>query len=111
MTLEETNIDGAEVLRLIGEADLAAVPELQEKLAEKRDAGTDLLILDFAKTTFVNTPVWALIVEYYQFTLKEKKHFALAGLGGRVLASFEIVQLGKFIDHFSNVEEAIAAKR
>ncbi|MEM9479871.1 MAG: STAS domain-containing protein [Verrucomicrobiota bacterium] len=111
MTLEEENRDSAEVLHLIGEADLAAVPAIQEKLKAKMKAGTDLLVVDFSQTTFVNTPVWALVVEYYQFTLKKKKAFALSGLEGRVLASFDIVRLGEFVDHYPTIDEAIAAKK
>ncbi len=111
MTLEEETRDSAEVIRLIGEADLAAVPMIQGKLKEKMKANTDFLVIDFGQTTFVNTPVWALVVEYFQYTHKKKKTFALAGLEGRVLASFEIVRLGEFVDHYPTVDEAIAAKK
>ena len=62
MTLEEESRDSAEVLHLVGEADLAAVPAIQGKLREKMKSGVDLLIIDFSQTTFVNTPVWALVV-------------------------------------------------
>ena len=111
MTLEEEFRDPAEVIHLIGEADLAAVPVIQGKLREKMKAGVDLLVVDFSQTTFVNTPVWALVVEYFQHTLKNKKAFALSGLEGRVLASFDIVRLGEFVDHFPTIDEAIAAKK
>ena len=110
MTLEEESRDSAEVLHLVGEADLAAVPAIQGKLREKMKSGVDLLIIDFSQTTFVNTPVWALVVEYFQHTLKKKKTFALSGLEGRVLASFDIVRLGEFVDHYPTIDEAIAAK-
>jgi anti-anti-sigma factor len=109
MTVTEQSESGVEVLVLEGEADLAAAPAIQARLKAKRAAGAAALVLDFTGTTFVNTPVWALVVEHFQHARETGTGFALAGLGGRVLASFELVRLGDFIDHFPSVPEAVAA--
>jgi len=101
--------DGGVVVELEGEADLATVPEFQRLLRDLAKASQTWLVVDFAKVTFVNTPVWAVVVEYYQHAVKSKTRLALAGLQARVAASFNIVRLGDFISHFSTVEEAVAA--
>lgn len=94
-------------MSLRGDADLAAVPVIQEHLHAAMAEMVPYLVIDFTGTDFVNTPVWALVVEYYQHTLKTGTRLALAGLHGRVLASFEIVRLGEFVKSHATVEEAL----
>jgi anti-anti-sigma factor len=108
MTIEETTVGEVSVISMHGDADLAAVPAIQEKLHAKMRGDDCGLVLDFSNTSFVNTPVWALVVEFYQHTLTSGSSFALAGMTGRVLASFEIVRLGEFVSFFGTVEEAAA---
>ncbi|MFC5454354.1 STAS domain-containing protein [Prosthecobacter fluviatilis] len=99
----------AVVIELEGEADLATVPEFQKVVREQMKAGVRRLIIDFAKVTFVNTPVWAVVVEYFQHASSAGTEFALTGIQGRVDASFKIVRLGDFITHLPTVEAALDA--
>jgi anti-anti-sigma factor len=108
MNLQERNEEDTLVVEIEGEADLSTVPQFQALMREKMKEGHPRLIIDFSKVTFVNTPVWAVVVEYYQHSHKAKSEFALAGLQDRVEASFNIVRLGEFIPHFPTVEEALA---
>ncbi len=107
MIVTEKREGDARVLGLQGDADLAAVPAIQERLHAAMEETVSYLVVDFSGTDFVNTPVWALVVEYYQHTLKTGTRLALAGLHGRVLASFEIVRLGEFVKSYASVEEAL----
>jgi anti-anti-sigma factor len=99
----------AVVIELEGDADLATVPEFQKVVREQMKAQVKRLIIDFTKVTFVNTPVWAVVVEYYQHASGAGTEFALTGIQGRVEASFKIVRLGDFITHLSTVEDALNA--
>jgi anti-anti-sigma factor len=108
MTVTQHPLGEAWLVEVAGEADLAAVPELRRLLDARRHAGTRSLIADLSGLTFVNTPVWALFIEYYQWAAKTGGRIAIAGLQGRALASFETVHLGAFIPHFPTVEEALA---
>lgn len=99
----------AVVIELEGDADLATVPEFQKIAREQMKAGVKRLIMDFSKVTFVNTPVWAVVVEYYQHAIGAGTEFALTGIQGRVEASFKIVRLGDFITHLPTVDEALNA--
>lgn len=99
----------AVVIELEGDADLATVPEFQKVVREQMKTGVKRLIIDFTKVTFVNTPVWAVVVEYFQHASGAGTEFALAGIQGRVDASFKIVRLGDFITHLPTVEAALNA--
>lgn len=99
----------AVVIELEGDADLATVPEFQKLVREQMKAKVKRLIIDFTKVTFVNTPVWAVVVEYFQHASGAGTEFALAGIQGRVEASFKIVRLGDFITHLATLEEALRA--
>lgn len=110
MNLEQRQLEsGAAVIELEGEADLAAAPEFESAVREQMNKNPQLLVVDFAKVTFVNTPIWAVVVEYYQHATKNDLKFALSGLQGRVEASFNIVRLGEFIQHFPTVDDAVTA--
>lgn len=102
-------LPNAVVIELEGDADLATVPEFQKIVREQMKAGVKRLIIDFSKVTFVNTPVWAVVVEYYQHATGAGTEFALSGIQGRVEASFKIVRLGDFITHFPTLDEALNA--
>jgi anti-anti-sigma factor len=108
MTVTQQPLADAWLIEIAGEADLAAVPDLKRLLDARRRAGTQVLIADFSNVTFVNTPVWALFIEFYQWTMKSGGRLAIAGLQGRALASFETVHLGAFIPNFPTVEAALA---
>lgn len=99
----------ATVIELEGEADLATVPDFQNLVREQMKANVKRLIIDFAKVTFVNTPVWAVVVEYYQHATGVGTEFVLTGIKGRVEASFKIVRLGDFILHLPTVEDGLNA--
>ena len=109
MNLQETNDERGAVIRLAGEADLAGVPLFQEKMREKAEAAEPRLVVDFSEVTFVNTPIWAVLVEYYQATTKNGTALAVAGLQERVAASYEIVRLGDFIPVYATPDEALDA--
>lgn len=99
----------ATVIELEGEADLATVPQFQQLVREQMKANVKRLIIDFSKVTFVNTPVWAVVVEYYQHASGAGTEFALTGIQGRVEASFNIVRLGAFVTHLPTVQDALDA--
>ncbi len=107
MKLEQRTLEnGVIVMELEGEADLAAAPELQAAVRGVMEQKPRLFIIDFAQATFVNTPIWAVLVEYYQFANAQSLGFAVSGLAGRVAASFEIVKLDSFIPSYPTIEAA-----
>ncbi len=99
----------AVIIELEGAADLATAPEFQALVREQMEAGVKRLIIDFTKVTFVNTPIWAVVVEYFQHSTNAGTEFALTGIQGRVETSFNIIRLGDFIPHLPTVADALKA--
>ena len=109
MNLTERQLEnGGYLISLEGEADLAAAPEFQASVRKVIGLSVPFLIVDFSQTTFVNTPIWAVLVEYYQHANANGSKLAVTGLEDRVLDSFNVVQFGEFISHYPSVEEALA---
>jgi anti-sigma B factor antagonist len=111
MTLTQHDLGHAWCVALAGEADLAAVPAVQAALRQCRTAEKRALIVDLRDVTFVNTPIWGLLIEHYQWAQQHGAKIAVAGMQGRALASFEIVQLGAFLPHFPTRDAAAEALR
>ena len=109
MNIQERTEHGVLVVSMNGDADLATVPAFQELMRAKMKEKQPRLVVDFSEVTVVNTPVWAVVVEYYQHSRKEGTEIALAAMQDRVAASFNIVRLGDLIPHFATVEEALSA--
>ena len=109
MTIEALEEERGHLVVLEGEADLSAVPSFQSIIREKIAAQVSSLVVDFSKVTFVNTPIWAVLVEYFQHTSQTGAKFAIAGLGARAEASFTIVRLDEFIPRYATVDEAFEA--
>tara|TARA_R110002096_G_scaffold159011_7_gene324643 strand:- start:2322 stop:2660 length:339 start_codon:yes stop_codon:yes gene_type:complete len=110
MNLTKRQADnGGAIIELEGDADLAAAPVFQEAVEGVIADNPPFLVIDFSKSTFVNTPIWAVVVQYYQHTTKENTGMAVSGLQGRVAASFGVVRLGEFISTYDTTDEAVAA--
>jgi len=109
MERTERTIQGVHVVALSGEADLTAVPELQRRTRELSAQEIPALLIDFADVTFVNTPIWAVVVECYQKSQQTGAGFAISGMTEGVQASFDIVRLGEFIAHYKTEAEATSA--
>ena len=109
MNIESLQEERGHLVVLNGEADLSAVPSFQSIMREKIAENVTPLVVDFSNVTFVHTPIWAVLVEYYQHTTDTPAKFAIAGLRDRVEASFTIVRLDEFIPHYATVDEAFEA--
>jgi anti-anti-sigma factor len=109
MNLTERKEREVTVIELEGEADLATVPAFQTTMRDKMKENLEHLLLDFTRVTFVNTPVWAVVIEYFRHAQENESTLAVVGLRDRVEASFNIVRLGDFIPHYATANEALDA--
>ena len=109
MNLTERTEKSVTIIELEGEADLATVPSFQKTMRDRMKDNLDHLLLDFSNVTFVNTPVWAVVIEYFRHAQENGSTLAVVGLKDRVEASFNIVRLGDFIPSYDTAGEAINA--
>ncbi|MEM7696822.1 MAG: STAS domain-containing protein [Verrucomicrobiota bacterium] len=109
MKISERNEQGVPIVSIDGDADLAVVPAFQKLMREKMQQKLPRLVVDFSNVTFANTPIWAVVVEYYQHARKTGSEICLAAMQDRVAASFNIVRLGDLIPHYETVADALAS--
>ena len=109
MNIETPEDERGHLVVVRGEADLSAVPPFQSIMRAKAAEQASPLVVDFSDVTFVNTPIWAVLIEYYQHSNDSSAKFAIAGLQERAEASFKIVRLDEFIPFYKTVDEAFDA--
>ena len=103
--------ENLQVVRLKGEIDLAASPELRESLQQHARAKCPALVLDFREVSYIDTSGLATIVEYLKHARAFDGRVALAHLSEQVRTIFELVRLHEFLPIYSTVAEASAALR
>ena len=107
--MPERGDDELQILRLKGEIDLAASPELRESLQQHAKAKCRALLLDFREVSYIDTSGLATIVEYVKLARGFDGRVALAHLSEQVRTIFELVRLHEFLPIYSTVAEAAAA--
>lgn len=84
---------GASVLRLRGEIDLHASPQLREVLLKASGEGKTPLLVDFTGVEYIDSSGLATLIEYLRGGNGQKRQLALFGLQSRVRMVFELVRL------------------
>ncbi len=98
--------DGAVVVRVGGELDLATAPRLKRALAEVLGAGTSQVVLDMTAVTFIDSTALGVLVGV-QRNLPADARLAIAGSGSDVVNVFELTGLDSTFDMFATVEQAL----
>ena len=60
------------------------------------------LFIDLTETSFINSPVWAIIT---LFCRRQKSEVAIIGMSERIKGSFEMMGLQKELKTFATLEE------
>ncbi len=111
MEITETEENGVVDLRLSGEIDLHASPELRVRLHEIAERGTPALVIDFSGVAYIDSSGLATLVEYVREAKAHDGKLALHGLQPKVKMVFELVRLNELFAIQPDKESAIAAVR
>ena len=102
-------VGGPSILELEGEFDLDTVPEIDRFL--RRNLGPlyhqDHLVIDLARTTFVDSSFIAFLVRLSAAQRAERRELLLARPGGQVRRILCIVGLPNVVPVFETVEAAV----
>lgn len=109
MQAREFEEDGLFIIALEGEIDLACSPELREILDVHAKARRNVLILDFAKVSYVDSSGLATLVEYVRKVQDFGGKLALATVNTRVRTILDLVRLSEIFPIFPTVAEAKVA--
>ena len=109
MQIEKLDANGLTTLKISGEIDLHASPELRTALMTCAKAKTPCLLLDFTDVGYIDSSGLATLIEY----VRESEPFAgkmgLFGLQKKVRTIFDLVRLNELFSIGSSADEVLAA--
>lgn len=109
MEVTESSEDGIKTLRLGGEIDLHASPELRKLLQAEKEAGQPALLLDFTDVSYIDSSGLATLIEYCRECSTYDGRLVLYGLAPKVKMVFELVRLNELFTIRESREEAVSA--
>jgi len=101
--------EGAVVLRPIGDIDLSRSPVLRERLRQNLEARPARLVVDLAKTTYMDSSGVATLVEALTIARRNSTLLILCAMQERVRSVFEIARLDSVFRIEPDVESALTA--
>jgi len=111
MQIEHLESGQATTLKLSGEIDLHASPDLRKRLQDCIHSKTPSLLLDFTEVSYIDSSGLATLIEYVRESSDFGGKMALFGLQKKVRAIFDLVRLNElFLISGTAEEAALAAK-
>jgi len=98
------------VLPLEGEIDLHVSPEVAQSLRTIITKRPNVVIVDLAKVTYIDSSGLAVLIEGMQKIQEYGGIFAVAGVQESVQHIFEIARLDQVFKIFPDIDTALAAK-
>lgn len=109
MQIEKLAADGVTTLKISGEIDLHASPELRESLLACARVQVPLLLLDFTEVVYIDSSGLATLIEYVRESESYAGRLGLFGLQKKVRTIFDLVRLNELFVICNSHEEALAA--
>lgn len=106
--LDVTERDGAAVLAVSGEVDVATVPRLREQLHGLVAQGTNRIIVDLDGVDFLDSTGLGVLVGALKRVRSNDGELALVCTQPRIRKVFEVTGLTKVFSLFDSVDEAVA---
>lgn len=108
MRIEKYQTDGVPTLKLEGEIDLHASPELRFALANCVTEKNPYLLLDFQGVTYIDSSGLAVLIEHMKASAGFGGKIGLFGVPKKVLMVFEIVRMDKMFCIGTDVRSTLA---
>lgn len=105
-TIQAEETDGALVVRLTGEIDIAAAPAVRETLLRSLNTGNAPLVVDLAQVGFIDSTGLSALLAGYQRARQLEREYGVAELQPRVARLFEITSIVRVIPVHDSVVEA-----
>jgi anti-sigma B factor antagonist len=103
----EQSLEGACVLTVAGELDMAAAPLLSEKLNELIRSGSGDVIVDLERVGFIDSTGLAVLLNALRRLTRARRRMAVLIGNGAVRRAFEVTRLHWTFDVFDDVESAL----
>jgi anti-sigma B factor antagonist len=109
--IREQSVEGACVLTVAGELDVAAAPLLSEKLNALIRTGSGDVVVDLMGVTFVDSTGLAVLLNALRRLTRARRRMAVVIGNGAVQRAFEVTRLHWTFDVFDSVESALERSR
>ena len=103
----EQVVDGATILCVAGELDVAAAPILSEKLNELIRNGSGDVVVDLQRVSFVDSTGLAVLLNALRRLTRVRRRMPLVIGNSAVLRAFEVTRLHWTFEVFDSVESAL----
>jgi anti-anti-sigma factor len=107
--IEVRRDDGATVLTVSGELDLASSPALREELDRADASGAELVILDLRGLVFMDSTGLSVVVKAHQRAADAGRRFAVVKGGKQVRRLLTLTGIGERLNLIEQPEELLGA--
>jgi len=109
MQIEKLESASSVTLKITGEIDLHASPELRARLQDCVKAKTPRLLIDFTGVEYIDSSGLATLIEYVRESGTFGGKLALFGLQKKVRTIFDLVRLNELFVITDTAEESVLA--
>ncbi len=109
MQIEKSAANGVTTLKITGEVDLHASPQLRAELQHCALEKAPVLLVDFTNVEYIDSSGLATFIEYVRDAESFKGKIALFGLKKKVRTIFDLVRLNELFTLTETAESAQAA--
>jgi anti-sigma B factor antagonist len=109
MQIEKSKNNGVTTLRVSGEVDLHASPNLRSELQTCVSEKTPVLLVDFNGVDYIDSSGLATFIEYLRDASEYNGKIALFGLKKKVRTIFDLVRLNELFTITDSADAAVAA--
>ena len=109
MQIEKFNENGVTTLKVSGEVDLHASPQLRAELQGCVSEKTPVLLIDFSDVDYIDSSGLATFIEYLRDASAYKGKIALFGMKQKVRTIFDLVRLNELFTITDSADAAVAA--
>lgn len=108
MQVEKIEIQGVPALKITGEIDLHASPELRQSLREYLSSQSPRVLLDMSDVDYIDSSGLAVLIEYMKESQAFDGKLGLFGLREKVRSILRLVGLDRFFVFEDTVEKTLA---
>ena len=109
MQIEKSSENGVTTLKVSGEVDLHASPELRSELQSCVSEKTPVLLVDFTAVEYIDSSGLATFIEYLRDAAAYDGKIALFGMKHKVLTIFDLVRLNELFTIADSADAAVTA--
>ena len=109
MQIEKSNENGVTTLKVSGEVDLHASPQLRAELQSCVGEKTPILLVDFSAVDYIDSSGLATFIEYLRDASTYEGKIALFGMQQKVRTIFDLVRLNELFTIADSADAAMTA--